>query len=169
MKIEIFIYLILAAILCAVRRAISGAKNGCFYAKGNKYPTPLLDDYIKNIHYLETPAWYSQFGAFFLVVFAVFRLVDYNYEFLMILKQFTAAMIVTMGSSGIASYHFQAFINHGCNLPLVDPNENPKSEFAFGPIKFWWNRPWCGKRRKWIPFVAFISVVLGLLLGLNII
>lgn len=168
MSIEVIIYLVIALILMSVRRVISGMKNGCFYGK-NFNPLPeKLAMYIKNIHFLETPAWYTQFGAVFLFLLAFFRTVNPEFSFYTIMIQLFADYMITMGSSAMASYHFQGYINHGAGLPFVDENENPKSEFAlnlFGKkISFWWNRPWYGKRRRYTPFLGALSIILGFVL-----
>ena len=165
MTIEITIYLFVACVLNAYRRVLSGKKNGCFYGKNVNPPAPELEKSIKNLHYIETPAWYSQFGALFFFAFAIFRLLHPETD--LILREFLAAMLVTMGSSGMANYYYQGYINDGSGLPWLDPNENPKSEFAFGPIRFWWWRPWCGRARKYVPFFGAASVVTGIWLGIN--
>jgi len=166
MQIEIIIYLVLSLLLSSLRRIISGMKNGCFYAKGNKYPTPLLDKYIKNIHFLESPAWYVQFGSLFFSTLAIFRALNYTTNIFDILMQVGASLLVVMGSSGMAGYHFQGYINHGSNLPWVDIKENPKSEFAIGNVSFWWKRSWKGNRRKYFIYIGAISIVLGIYLGI---
>jgi len=172
---EIIIYLVFVVLLTSVRRVISGMKNGAFYGRNTKPLPPKLAKYIKNIHFLETPAWYTQFGSLFFAVFAIFRLIHFNtgieFDFwqglLCFIIQLTATLVVCMGSSGMANFHFQGYINHGSSLPWVDPNENPLSEFAFGPISFWWKRPWYGKRRKYIILLGFLSVILGIWMGVK--
>jgi hypothetical protein len=166
MIVELTIYIMLSAILSAIRRVISGMKNGAFYGKTGHH-NPKLDKYIKNIHFLETPAWYTQFGSLFFSVFAVFRAVNYSCEPLDIFMQFVAAMLVTMGSSGMASYHFQGWINYGEDSPFYNPKEDKMSEFAFGPISFWWNRGWLDKHKRLIPFIGYASIIVGIYLGLK--
>lgn len=166
MNIEISIYIFVALLLSSIRRIISGMKNGCFYAKGNSYPVPKLEKYIKNIHFLETPAWYVQFGSVFLFYFALLRGINHSVHFWGFMIQLLSAYMVTMGSSAVAGYHFQGYINHGSNLPWVDDKENPKSEFAFGSISFWWKRPWKGKFRLYASILGFIAILIGLYLGL---
>jgi len=167
MTIETVIYLAIALVLMTLRRIISGIKNGAFYAKGNKYETPKLDKYINNLHFAETPAWYTQFGAVFFFLLAFFRASNPEVSFYVISIQLIASYLIMSGSSAMASYHFQGYINHGSNFPWVDLNENPKSEFAIKigkkDISFWWNRPWCGKRRKYTPYLGVISIVAGFL------
>ena len=118
MKIEILIHIIIASLLSSIVRIFNGMKNGCFYAKGNNYPTPLLDKYIKNLHYIETPLWYSQFGSLFFTIFAIFRAINYNTDFVSIIIQIIATLLIVICSSDIASYWFQGYINHGSNLPF---------------------------------------------------
>lgn len=171
MIIEVTIYVFIALIFSSIRRIISGMKNGCFYAKGNPWTVPQLDKYIKNLHFLETPAWYFQFGAVFLFYFALLRTTNYSTDFIPIFIQLLSAYLVTMGSSAMASYHFQGYINVGSNLPFDDEKENKKSEFAFGKTSIWWTRPseWLGivgKKKKWNILFGFVLIVIGLYLGL---
>jgi len=164
--VEVSIYLFIGLILMSIRRVISGMKNGAFYGKHNKVHNPKLDKYINNLHYLETPAWYAQFGALFFLVFAIFRLVSGDVELFLMFKQFSAAMLVTMGCSALASYHFQGWINYGEGSPFYNPKEDKMSEFAFGPISFWWNRGLLDKFKRIVPIVGFIVMILGMYLGL---
>lgn len=164
--IETIIYLVISCLLGAYHRVLGGMKNACFYAKGSNPIPPLLDKYVKNLHYIETPSWYSQFGSMFFMCFAIFRLVDPTVEFWVIFREFWAAMFITMGSSGMASYFYQGYINVSAGKPFMDPNENPKSEFAFGPIRFWWPRPWGGRFRQYTPFIGTIDLIIGIYLGL---
>ena len=75
---------------------------------------------------------------------------------------------MTMGSSAMASYHFQGYINVGAGLPWVDPNENPKSEFAFNlfgkKFSYWWNRPWKGKFRLYAAIGGVIEIIVAFVL-----
>jgi len=166
MRIEIIIYILISVFLSSVRRVISGMKNGCFYAKGNHNYNPKLLKYINNLHYLETPAWYTQFGSLFFAIFALFRISNPELSILALSIQFSAAMLITTGSSGIASYHFQGWINYGEGSPFYNFNENKMSEFAFGPISFWWNRGILDKYKRLVPFISFLYVLIGIYLGL---
>lgn len=163
LKQEIFIYLMLAGILMAVRRVISGMKNGCFYAKGSvPYPAQ-LEKYIKNIHYLETPAWYTQFGALFLLLLAAFRALNptcYWYHA-------GAAMMATMGSSALAGFWFQGYINVGSKRSFSDRFESKVTEFAWGPIRFWRPKLAYGKRRFFASIAGLIMMAVGFYLGLR--
>jgi hypothetical protein len=168
MKTEILIYLLVSIILCSIRRVISGMKNGCFYGKGNHNYNPKLLKYINNIHYLETPAWYTQFGSLFFSIFAVFRAVNYSIAPLDIAIQFIACMLVVMGSSGIASYHFQGWINYGEGSPFYNPKEDKMSEFAFWKISFFWNRGWLDNYKKEVVVLSAFMIIVGLIIGLKI-
>lgn len=146
-------------------------KNGCFYAKGNPWAVPQLDKYIKNLHFLESPAWYVQYGAVFLFYFALLRATNYTTEFIPILIQLLSGYLVAMGSSAMASYHFQGYINVGSNLPFEDSHEDKKSEFAIGKIDIWWTRPsewlgFVGKKKRWNILGGLIMIAIGMYLGL---
>lgn len=168
MSIEVTIYIVLALFLMTLRRIISGMKNGCFYGK-NANPLPeKLADYIKNIHFLESPAWYVQFGAVFLFILALFRTIHPEWDLRTLGLELLADYLLTMGSSAMASYHFQGYINHGSGLPWIDPNENPKSEFAikiFGKkYSYWWNRPWKGKWKLYSIFFGAVEIIIGIII-----
>jgi len=170
MKFEIIFYLSIAFILSAWRRVISGMKNGCFYAKGNTYPVFKLYKYIQNLHFLETPAWYTQFGAVFFFVFAIMRLMNPEND-MPYIREFISSFLITMGTSGMASYHYQGYINIGSGKPFIyDENYHPdkpnKSEFAWGKINFWWYRPWVGKRRLYLIPIGIASIIAGLYIGM---
>lgn len=170
MKIEILIYVIIAIFLVAVNRVIGGIKNGAFYAKGNKYNIGKLKKYVDNLHYAETPNWYTLFGALFFLIFSIFRLIEYNdISFWHYIRQFIAAMLVVMGTSGLASFHYQGYINLGAGDPFYNPKEDKMSEFALGNISFWWNRGFLDKNKKLIPIIGFFSIVIGLIIGFGII
>jgi len=169
-KNEIVIYLLIAGILSAVRRVISGAKNGCFYAKNNTslgYP-PLLEKFIKNIHFLETPAWYSHLGLQFFLCLAIYRLCDTHqgaYGLSAYTLSFVGALLSAMGSSAIAGVFYQGYINVGSGQSFIDSGENPKSEFAFWKWSFWWYRPVYGKRRIYASILGVFTLLGGIYLG----
>lgn len=165
MIVEITIYIVIAVILSAIRRVISGMKNGAFYGKVGPHNRKLTK-YIKNLHFLETPAWYTQFGAVFFFTLALFRAVNYSCEWQIILLQCIASMLVTMGTSAAASYHFQGWINYGENSPFHNPKENTMSEFAWGPIQFEWNRGFLDRNKKLVAIVGAVAALAGIYLGL---
>lgn len=164
-KHEIIIYLLIAALLSALRRVISGAKNGCFYAKGNTPYPKLLEKWIKNIHYLESPAWYTQFGSQFFLSLALYRTFYYGNDVWSYLLPILGALMTSMGTSAIAGVFYQGYINVSDGKKFVDDTENPKSEFAFGPIHFWWKRPWYGKGRIYASILGLITMLLGIYIG----
>lgn len=161
---EITCYLIIIVILGAIQRIISGLKNATFYAKGSATPAQPLQKYINNYHFLETPNWYTTYGIVFFAVWAVSRMFHPFESSTTLLIQLLATFLVTMGTSGLTNYWYQGYINLGAGLPFENPNENTKSEFALGSVKFWWPRPWYGKRRKYIVVISAISIVFGLYL-----
>lgn len=164
MSIEVMIYLSLALILSSIRRVISGAKNGCFYGKNlNPLPSKLKRS-ILNLHFLETPAWYTQYGAVFFFCLALLRVLHPEVSLYTIGLSCLISLLFTMGSSSMASWHFQGYINHGSGLPWEDPNENKKSEFAIFGFSFWWPRPWYYKRRKLAVVWGLILIVVGFIL-----
>ena len=87
MTVEIVIYLLVGAVLMRQRRVLSGKKNGCFYGKNTQPPIEKLEYAIKNLHFIETPAWYTQFGGMFFLVFASERAAIPETEFVTILLQ----------------------------------------------------------------------------------
>lgn len=153
------VYLIGAVLLGSFRRVISGIKNGAFYAKGHKEIHPRILRYVQNLHFAETPAWYTQYGSMCLGLLAVSRLMGHG-----LLLSLGIALLLTMSSSAIASPFYQGFINLGTGLPFVNRNENKRSEFAWGPIRFWWPRPWWGPRRILSTFLGVGMVGGGLYL-----
>lgn len=161
---EIIIYLVTIVILGAIQRIISGLKNATFYAKGSSGPAPQLQKYIRNYHFLETPNWYSTYGVVFLAIWTASRMLHVYCSTTTFFIQLFAAFLTTMGTSGLTNYWYQGYINLGAGLPFENPNENPKSEFALGKVKFWWPRPWGGKRRKYIVVISAISIIVGLYL-----
>jgi hypothetical protein len=157
------ILLALAVAGFALLRVYSGMKNGAFYAKC-MYPDTPLQPYVENLHRIEAPQWYVMFGSLFVLVLAVGLLIGHHG----LLVTLLAAALVAQGASALASYKYQAYINLGSNLPAVDPNENPKAEFAFRlggkNYSFWWSRPWYGRRRRYAPVLGFLLAAAGIAL-----
>lgn len=165
-KEEISIYILIAGLLSALRRVISGAKNGCFYAKGNLPYPKILEKYIGNIHFLESPAWYSHFGFQFLLCLCIYRLSHLGEGAMGYFISALAAYLTSMGSSSIAGTFYQGYINVATGKEFIDTTENPKSEFALGNISFWWRRPWKGKLRLYASILGLISLIGGIYLGI---
>lgn len=139
----------LGVLLMAYRRILSGLKNGAFYGKNRGGNNKHVNRAIGNMHTVETPAWYAQFGAMFCLLLAI----DLSWG------GGISAILITMGSSAMAGYHYQGFINSGSGLPFENPKENPKSQFYDW---FWWPRPWYGKRRKYFAIAGIVAVIIGL-------
>lgn len=151
-NIEIFC-LLAALLLNSARRIISGAKNAALYAKG-KYVGDIpgyIFRWIQNLHRLESPAWYAQFGAVFLFLVAYQVKGEWSYpnvwsasDTWYLLEVVGIALLGAQSASALAGPLFQGPINQASGKPFIDRNENPKSEFVLGPISFWWPRPWKG-------------------------
>ena len=148
----------------AINRILSGIENGAFYAKGSKTIHPKIKKYVNNYHFIETPRWYAMFGSLFFLIFAILKLKTPEYEFDILCQQILATLLLTMGSSHLGGLWYQIWINRGSGLPDIDPNENPMSEFAFWRWSFWWKRPFYGKRRKLLPLIGIIFIIVGYLL-----
>lgn len=166
--IEVICYLLFSGILSAYRRVLSGKKNGCFYAKGNKPISPELEYCVNNLHFVETPAWYFQFGSLFFTFLLGFRILNTHNVWWIIAIQIVMALIASLSCSGLASKRYQHYINVGSNLPEDWDFAKNKSEFAiklFGKkISFWWTRPFGGKNRKFIPYIS--GVILAAIITL---
>lgn len=156
-------FCLLVAMACyAYRRALSGWKNAAFYAKGKGLINGKIYKYIRNLHYLETPAWYAQAGQFFPLVYLIGRL-----QGLGVWMSLGIALVLTWASSAIASPFYQCPINLSEGSPCINKDENPESEFAWGFIRFWWPRPWKGYFRVVSAiggFVAAISMIILIVL-----
>lgn len=145
------VFIFIGAVLMSYRRVLSGLKNGAFYGKTRAIMHRKVLRAIENLHTVETPAWYAQFGGMFCFLFAM----DISWIGAL------SAILITMGSSAMANYHYQGYINIGSGLPFENENENRKSEFSDW---FWWYRPWYGKRRKYVALAGAVSVLAGLIL-----
>jgi hypothetical protein len=153
--------LLLAGLGIALLRVFSGMKSGAFYAKC-MHPGTKCEPYVQNLHRIEAPQWYVQFATFFVLVFLVALRGTGLYD---IMYTLLGSYLLVQGASSAASYWYQAWINRGSGLPDVDPDENPKAEFAlhaFGKdYSFWWSRPWYGKRRIWSQYLGFVMMAAG--------
>ena len=165
-QLEISIYILISGFLSSIVRIFSGMKNGCFYAKGN-FPYPkILEKYINNIHFIETPFWYCHFGFQFLLCLCIYRLSHLGEGATGYGISLFAAYLTAIGSSSIAGTFYQGYINVASGKEFIDTTENPKSEFALGNISFWWKRPWKGKLRVYASVLGLISLISGIYLGL---
>jgi hypothetical protein len=145
---ETIIALAIAATSYAWRRYLSGLKNAAFYLKGRDFirgDSPTLRKIrraVSNLHFVETPAWYTQAGSFAPLLYIIAR-----YQGIGPLWAAVAAVGLTMAASAIAGPFYQCPINVQEGKRCIAPDERKKSEFAWGAIRFWWPRPWFGYRR----------------------
>jgi len=165
-KEEILIYVFVACMLSALRRVISGAKNGSFYAKNSNPKPKLLEKYINNLHFLETPAWYSHFIFQFFLCMSIYRLFHLGEGLQGYCIAFIGAYLTSQGTSALAGTFYQGFINVASGKPFIDNTENPESEFALGKWSFWWKRPVHGKRRVYASIVGLVTLIVGMYLGI---
>ena len=168
MTIEIGIYILISIACFAIRTVISGRKNGCFYHKNDKVLPPLLEKSIKNLHFIETPAWYSQTIGVFFLLFSICRLLHPLFD-VYILLSIGASYLITMGSYTAANYHYQRGITAGL-LPddELDVYGN-KSEVALKIgnkviLQFWKKRLFANKGRKIAQWIGIIEIILGIIL-----
>lgn len=162
--IETIIYISIAVILGFFMRILDAMKSGCFYSvsRGDR-ENKFLKKEIKNIHYIQTPLWYCQFGIIGILLFAIFRLINPDIIWMNLL----AAYLISQGTSAFASVFYQGYINVGSGLPFIDENENRKMEFAIPIINktIWIKRFWYGKRRAYIStFGGLLMIISGLII-----
>lgn len=160
--IETIIYISFSVLLVASTHIWSAIKSGCFYSAMRQDKPALLKKYIENLHYVQTPFWYSLFGAFGLMLFAMFRIMHPEVIWMSLLS----AYLIAQGTSSMAGPIYQGFVNVGCGLPFVDPNENKSMELAnpFNGKTIWIKRFWNGKARIYLAFVGLAMVVTGIYL-----
>ncbi len=159
---ETVIYIILSILLIASTHIWSAIKSGCFYSVSRGQKPDMLKKYINNLHYVQTPFWYSLFGAFGVILFALFRLMHPDD----IWTNLASAYLIAQGTSTMAGPFYQGFINVGCGLPFIDPNEKKEVELA-NPVSGktrWFKKFWYGKNRIYLAFVGLIMIVLGIIL-----
>jgi len=160
---ETIIYIIIAVLLVASAHIWSAVKSGCFYAKGNIPLPALLEKYIKNLHYVQTPFWYSLFGAFGVMLFAMMRIIHPDVIWMSLLS----AYLISAGTSAMAGPIYQGFVNIGGGKPFIDPNEKKQMELAnpFTNKTIWIPRFWYGKRRVYLAFFGVAMIAFGLYLS----
>jgi hypothetical protein len=160
---ETIIYIILSVLLVASTHIWSAIKSGCFYSASRGAKPKLLEKYIKNLHYVQTPFWYSLFGAFGIMLFAMFRILHPDVIWMSLLSTY----LIVQGTSAMAGAIYQGFVNVGCGLPFVDPNEKREMELAIPFINktFWVKKFWHGKRRVYLSFLGALMVVVGIYLS----
>ena len=160
--IETIIYLVLSCFLVGSAHVWSAIKSGCFYSVSRNDKPELLKKYINNLHFVQTPFWYSLFGAFGIMVFAIFRLINPNDIWI----NLASAYLISQGTSTLVGPLYQGFVNVGCGLPFIDPNEKKEMELAnpFTGKTIWIKRFWYGKRRVYLSFVGGVFIAAGILL-----
>ena len=163
LKVELSIYFAIASAMFVFRTILSGRKNGCFYHKNDKILPDLLKRSILNLHYIETPAWYSQSIGIFLFVFSVSRVLDYSTDTMQYLIDFLGAFSFTVGTIMAASYHFQRGITAGLK-DAAHLDAITKSEVAidiwFIHFKFWKPRLFSNRGRIVAQYLG-IALILG--------
>lgn len=175
--IELIITFVILVIFSAYRRVISGKKNGAFYAKGNRnIKDKKIKSWINNLHRLETPAWYAQFIPVFFVTLNFLRIyifsleLEFHYDILNLIEQFTLTLIATMSISGLGYKNYQKYINIGAGVVDDDPIKTElifkyptlvKGKIVYKEYFFYYNKFW----EKWgdntITLMSFISLVLS--------
>lgn len=163
--IETIIYILLSVFLVGSTHVWSAIKSGCFYAKGTRNAdSPELKLYVRNLHFVQTPFWYSLFGAFALLLFCIWRIkyTDTN----LILRGVLIVYLITHGTSVSCGYLYQKYINIGSGKPAIDPNEKRSFEFAnpFSKKSIWIPKFWYGKNRVYLSFVGILMIASGIIL-----
>jgi hypothetical protein len=166
--IEISVYMLLVALFIAYRTVLSGQKNGCFYFKGSRQPYPkLIRRAIKNIHFIETPAWYIMSATAFFFAFALQRFGNYTIDILDIAIQVGIALLFMAGTYQMPSYHFQRGITGGTKkaYELDKINESEVAIMLFGKkIQFWKGRLFSNKRRKLAQWLGVLEILAAIAL-----
>lgn len=161
--IETVIYISAACLLVASAHVWSAVKSGCFYAAMRREKPKLLEKYINNLHYVQTPFWYSLFGAFGIMLLAVLQLINKD----SLLTNLLCAFLISQGTSALAGPLYQGFVNVGAGLPFIDENERKEMELAdpiSGKTK-WFKRFWYGKRRVLFSVVGLLMIVAGIIIA----
>lgn len=173
---ETVAYLLISIISIGSAHIWSAIKSGCFYGKGTAdYKNP-LKKYIDNLHRVQTPFWYSLFGALFFMTMAIGRL--YSGESLFVSVVVTGsyfrivlgAILVTMGTSATCGVFYQGFINVGAGKPFIDPDELDKFELAnpFNYTSIWFPKFWHGKNRIWVSALGLVALSVGVYIVFNL-
>lgn len=173
------ILIIIAVLLASLTHILSAIKSGCFYnamrqmrsVENFEKPKPLAK-FIDNMHYVQTPFWYSLFGCLTIMCFLYFSSkesidietseVFYDLAFyIVIIKSF----MLGCGASALVSPLYQGYINVGAGKPFVDTNEKDSMELA-NPISnktVWIKRFWHGKARFVASFFGLILITVALI------
>lgn len=153
------IFLIILLIICiGFTHILSAIKSGMFYAVSSKNKPKLLEKFINNMHYVQTPFWYACFGSLFLSIFLIYY--DDYFILFLILKSY----LITQGTSTVCGPFYQGFINVGAGKKFIDNEERREFEFAV-PIlnkSVWIPKFWHGKYRIILIPIGLIMIILGL-------
>jgi len=168
MGVEILFYIVIAAVLFTYRTVLSGRKNGCFYHKNDNPLPPMLEREIKNIHFIESPAWYVQTGGVFLLTFAINRGLNTDITWINLLVQFVLASLITYGSVQAASYHYQRGITAGLkdddHLDAISETEVAIALFGKKILQYWKNRLFNNRGRILSQWLGISQIIIGLTL-----
>jgi hypothetical protein len=163
--IEIIIYLTIALSAFAYRTVLSGRKNGCFYHKNDNPLPKMLEREIKNLHFIETPAWYCQTIGIFFFTFAITRLINSDFN-INILIGLIASLLISIGAYTLPSYWYQRGVTAGLKKDdELDDYDKEYTEVAivlFGKkIQFWKKQLFYNKRRKLAIYVGILEIIIG--------
>ena len=164
---EIPIYLGFVAGLFAYRTILSGRKNGCFYHKNDNPLPPMLEREIKNIHFIETPAWYVQELLAFFFAFSIQRSLNYSTEIVPIIIQIAISLLFVLGTIQLPSYHFQRGITAGLkdddHLDAISQTEIAITIFGY-KIQFWRGRLFSNRGRILAQWLGVIEILFSIFL-----
>lgn len=155
--------LIIMCLAVAATHILSAIKSGMFYAVSMGHKPKLLEKFISNMHFVQTPFWYSCFGTLFVAVLAIYW-DDYKSIWLLLVK----AYLITQGVSTTCGPFYQGFINVGCGKDFTDKDERKEFEFAVSVKgKSWttWIPKWWYGTRRWLLLpVGILMITFGFLI-----
>jgi len=167
MKYELAIYVLVACALFIYRTVLSGRKNGAFYHKNDAVLPPMLEREIKNLHFIETAAWYCQTGGVFLLLLSSVRAFDYTISLWPVLLEIGIAALITLGTVQAPSYHYQRAITAGLKDDdhLDATNQSEVAIVIFGKkIQFWKGRLFSNKNRIIAQWLGVAEIIVGVLI-----
>jgi hypothetical protein len=121
----------------------------------------LLEKFINNLHYVQTPFWYSLFGAMFFGILGIY--LDNNLD---ILSGLLKSYLITQGTSTMAGPIYQGFVNVGAGRPFTDPEEKHAFEFAVPVLNksVWIPKFWYGKYRWVLVPIGVAMIITGIII-----
>jgi hypothetical protein len=167
MKYEIAIYILIACALFVYRTVLSGRKNGAFYHKNDAVLPPMLEQEIKNLHFIETSAWYCQTLGVFFLLFGCVRSFDYTLSLWPVVVEISIAGLITLGTVQTPSYHYQRGITAGLKDDdhLDATNQSEVAITIFGKkIQFWKGRLFSNKNRIIAQWMGVAEIITGVLI-----